>query len=107
MATIDNVFIGTELKLNVHIDQIGELTMDDYNFEFDIYCSPKNTINIKKGDAIRIDQDNYVILVDTNAVGAGALKVKIVMEIPDADFDDEMRTEVEIIDTKINIVKSL
>mgnify|MGYP003288135446 CR=1 FL=1 len=41
MATIEDVFIGTELKLNVHIDRIENITMDDYDFSLDLYCSPK------------------------------------------------------------------
>lgn len=33
MATInESPFIGTELKLNIHIEPIGDITMDDYNF---------------------------------------------------------------------------
>lgn len=103
----DNPFIGTELKLNIHIEPIGDTTMDDYNFEVEVYCSPKRSIIIPKTDTVRIDSDNYVVLVDTNIVGAGNLKCKVTAQIPDEDFPDMFRTEVVGIDTGINIVKMI
>lgn len=109
MATTKNVspFIGTELKLNIHIEPIGKITMDDYDFEVEVYCSPKRPIIISKANAIRIDGDNYVVLVDTNVVGAGDLKCKVTAQMPDSDFPDKLRTEVVCIDTGINIIKAL
>ena len=32
------IFLGTELKLNVNIQPIGEITMDDYDFIVELYC---------------------------------------------------------------------
>ena len=81
--------------------------MDDYNFEVEVYCSPKRPIIIPKANAIRIDSDNYVVLVDTNVVGAGDLKCKVTAQVPDGDFQDLLRTEVVCIDTGINIIKAI
>jgi hypothetical protein len=103
----ESPFIGTELKLNIHIEPIGETTMDDYNFEVEVYCSPKKPIIIPKENTIRVDSDNYVVLVDTNIVGAGDLKCKVTAQVPDGDFPDQLRTEVVCIDTGINIVKAI
>ena len=105
MAT--EVFLGTELKLNINIEPIGTVTMDTYNFEVEVYCSPKKTIIVKKNDAIRIDESNYVILIDTNVVGAGDLKCKVTAQVPDADFSDMIRTEVMAMDTGIKIIKAI
>lgn len=108
MTTINkSPFIGTELKLNIHIEPIDEVTMDDYDFEIEVYCSPKHSIIIPKAKAIRIDRDNYVVLVDTNVVGEGFLKCKVTAQVPDGDFPDMLRTEVVCIDTGINIVKTI
>lgn len=105
--TKDTIFIGTELKLNIHIEPIGDVTMDDYNFDVEVYCSPVRPIKVTKSDALRIDSDNYVVLVDTNVVGAGDLKCKVIAYIPDGDFPDTLRTEVVCIDTGIDIEKSI
>lgn len=103
----NNPFIGTELKLNVNIEPMGELTMDSYDFEVEVYCSPKKTIVTPKSNMIRTDENNYIVLVDTAIVGAGDLKIKVTAYIPDADFPDMLRTEVVAIDTGINIVKAI
>lgn len=103
----DDVFIGTELKMNVNIAPINGVSMDDYDFEVETYCSPKKSIITKKSEAIRVDGNNYVVLVDTSTVGAGDLKCKVTAYLPDADFSDMLRTEVVSIDTGINIIKSI
>ena len=108
MAVVqEKPFIGTELKLNIHIEPMDSLTMDDYDFEVEVYCSPKKTIVVKKESTIRIDENNYVVLVDTNIVGAGDLKCKFTAWIPDGDFPDSLRTEVVSVDTGINIIKAI
>lgn len=116
----DIVFLGTELKLNIHIDPIpkhpkqegeatadGEWNMKDYDFEIEVFCTPKKSVTITKEDAIEIDQNNYVVLVDTNEIGVGTLKVKVIAHIPDGDFGDQARTEVSVEDTGIEIIKTI
>jgi hypothetical protein len=105
MAT--NVFLGTELKLNINIEPIGTVTMEDYDFEVEVYCSAKKVIVIPKSEAIKVDGNNYIVLVDTNVIGAGELKCKITAYIPDGDFADRKRTEVVVSTTNITITKGL
>lgn len=101
----ESPFIGTELKLNINIEPIGEVTMDDFDFEVEVYCSIKRVITIQKKDAIRVDQNNYMVLVDTSETGAGDLKCKVTAHIPDGDFNDGLRTEVVAVSTGITIIK--
>lgn len=109
MATRQNIsdtpYVGTELKMNVSIDPIGGLTMDDYDFVIEMYCSVKKTVVVEKKDSIRIDSSNYLVLIDTNITGAGELKCKVTAHIPDNDFPDSLRTEVAVLDTGVTIVK--
>lgn len=110
MATSNNKmtpFLGTELKINVNIEPIGDVTMDDYDFVVEMYCSPKKVVTITKSEAIRIDNRNYVVIVDTNEVGAGELKCKVTAQVPDGDFPDALRTEVVAINTDITIIKAI
>lgn len=110
MATSNNKmtpFLGTELKINVNIAPIGDVTMDDYDFMVEMYCSPKKVVTTTKAEAIRIDNSNYVVIVDTNEVGAGELKCKVTAQVPDGDFPDALRTEVVAINTDITIVKAI
>lgn len=98
-----HLFLGTELKLNININPIGDITMDDYEFIVEAYCFPKKVLTIHKEEAIRVDENNYIIRVDTLRVGPGNLKCKVTAYIPDGDFDDGLRTEVVVINTDINI----
>mgnify|MGYP003430352884 CR=1 FL=1 len=101
------IFLGTELKLNINIEPMGEFTMDDYDWLVDVYCSTKRVLTISKSSAIKIDSNNYVLLVDTEELGAGDVKCKITAYIPDLDFPDTLRTEVSMIDTGINVIKTI
>lgn len=111
MENSNIVFLGTEIKLNIHIDPIDDLHMSDEEFLFivEAYCSSKNSIKIFKDEAIKVNNsdDDYIVLIDTLKLGTGTLKCKIAVTLPDADFEDGDRTEVTIIDTGINIIKSI
>lgn len=100
-------FVGTELKLNVNIEPMGDITMDDYDFLVEAYCSIKRVVSIPKASSIRIDENNYVVRVDTAETGAGDLKCRITAYIPDSDFADGFRTEVIGFDTGINVIKHI
>lgn len=106
-SDLTNIFMGTELKLNINIEPIDEFTMDTYEWSADIYCSTKRVVTVAKKDAIKIDENNYVVLVDTSELGAGNIKCKITAYIPDYDFSDAVRTEVACIDTGINVLKNI
>lgn len=99
------VFFGSEIKLNVGIEPIGDLTMDDYDFECEFYCFSNKKVNLHKRAMIRRDERNYIAPIDSSALGAGSLKCKVTAYIPDMDFEDGVRTEIVYLDTQINIVK--
>lgn len=102
------VILGTELKLNVNINSMGDVHASGYNFTVDFFCSTKKVKSYAKEDLLPIDDDNFIALLDTTDVGAGELKCRITAYIPDEDFaDDGTRTEVLDIITDYNIVKSL
>lgn len=100
------IFIGTELKLNINIEPIDNLTMDDYDFVIEVYSgsSRKSGIVIKKEEAKKVDSNNYIICFDTAALGAGKVMCKIIAQIPDGDFADGKRTEITEIATGIEAI---
>lgn len=103
-----NVELGTKLKLNIHIAPIDGMTLDDYDYTTEVYCTPsqKQSIVVAKSDTIRVDAENYIVRVDTNAIGVGIIVCRITAQIPDGDFDDGYRTEVVSITTDFNVVKT-
>ena len=102
----NEVILGSEIKLNVNIKPInnGEFHAADYAFECQFYTS-KNTITLSREQMIYMDPDNYIATIDTKLLGVGEIKVKIIAQIPDDDFDDRLRTEITRINTGINIIK--
>lgn len=104
---METLGLGTELKLNVNIEPIGEITMDDYDFEVDVWCSLKRISTIPKNEAIRVDENNYIVCVDSSLLGHGQVKLKVTAHVPDRDFEDGLRTEVVYVNTNIEIIKTL
>ena len=100
------IYHGATLKLNVSIQPIDGVTMDDYDFKIEISTpfSPA-TASIEKSKMIRIDEGNYRALIDTKMLGLGSVGVKVIAEIPDGDFPDQIRTEIDVMDLGIDIIE--
>ena len=99
--------IGTQLKLNIHIDPLGPLHMSDYDFECKFFVFQKRAITIAKSEMVQIDQDNYVAIIDTAVLGIGNLHMTLTAQIPDADFEGVLRKEIVCVPTNIDIVNCI
>lgn len=97
--------VGTDLKVNVHVEPIGGITMDDYDFTCDFYCYSNRRVTVTKGDMLRTDESNYIALVDSTHIGQGEITMRITAEIPDGDFHDGLRTEIGTVKTGIILTK--
>lgn len=92
---MEQIGIGTELKINVHIEPIGDLHMSDYDFSVRFYTkSGSPTISITKNEMVKVDDDNYIAFVDTSGMTAGVVQMVVKALIDDADSADGYRTEV-------------
>ena len=96
-------FLGTELKLNIHIAPMGDMTMDRYDFTVELYCTTRQVVSIPKPQLKRVDANNYIVTFDTKDVGVGTLKCDIKANIPDSDFAAGVRTEIVKCETGITI----
>lgn len=104
-TTTTKVILGTEIKLSLHIDPIGGMTMDDYDFEVEVYTSPRRKLHFAKDALVRVSKYDRLVCVPTAETGAGRLYLRVVAYIPDGDFADGTRTEVSVVDTYIEITK--
>lgn len=107
----NKVFIGTELKLNLYFEPLGNTKMRDYydTLKVEAYCTtPEEGLTLDKEDIKYIDENNCNILIDTTKVGIGTLKIKTTAYVEDIDFvEDQKRTEVVCVNTGIRIVEDL
>lgn len=106
---MSKVIIGTELKLNVNIAPIGDLTMEDYNFEIKLICGSlkKTSKTFKKSELIKQNSSNYLVAFNTSDLGVGKVTCAVIAYLPDSDFEGNERTEIVEIDTGIEIVKGV
>ena len=95
--------LGTEFKINVHVEPIDGLHMSDYDFTCRFYIYTTRNVEISKSEMIRVDDDNYIACIDSNKLGVGTIMMRIIAQIPDADFPDGLRTEIETISTGLVI----
>ena len=98
------IALGTELKINVHVEPIDGLHMSGYDFECVFFVYKNRSLVVRKNDMTKMDDDNYIAKVDTEKVGVGSLKMKFIAEIPDSDMNDGLRKEVELVDLNIPII---
>lgn len=102
---MENVCIGTELKINLSLGNIGETHMEDMDFFAEFFVYSSRARKIEKADMIQVDADNYIALVDSTSLGTGNVRVRVTAYVPDTDFDDGLRTEIVTADTGITLVQ--
>jgi hypothetical protein len=101
MATVieDEAFLGTEKKYLLEIKSAGfDMETDDFNVTIK---RGANVITLKKEDLVQDHEGNFYITFDTSDLGTGVASVTVTAYVPDSDFPDGLRTEVE----KFNLVR--
>lgn len=99
-----DILVGTEIKVNVHIDVNG-YNMDDFDFHCDFYTGTSKTVTVGKEAMTRVDEHNYIATFSTEGMVSGTIMMKVEAEIPDGDFEDGFRTEKGRVSTGIRITR--
>ncbi len=97
--------IGTELKINVRIDRLDGYKMSDIDFTCDFFIYTNRKITVKKDSMIKVDDDNYIACFDSSQLGVGKIMCRVTAFIPDADFEDGVRKEIETVETNVTITR--
>lgn len=92
MISGDEIYVGTELKYALNIEAEG-FDMWEHEFEVDIVRGQKR-IHIPK-DAMVISDDQFFLCFDTRELGTGRVYAYVTAHVPDADFPDGIRDEVQ------------
>ena len=99
--------LGTEFKLNVHLDPLDGLHMSDYDFEVALYVYTNRKVVFQKSKLKKVDDDNYLLMVETAdalRIGRGRINAEITAYIPDNDFSDGLRTEKLVLCTDVTAI---
>jgi len=87
------IYQGTELKFTLDIQSEG-FSMADDDFKV-VIKNTKKSVTIPKSDMILDENENYLFTVDTGFMGTGEYWITTIAYVPDDDFDDGLRTEVQ------------
>lgn len=104
MAEINDnmVSLGTELKINISMEPMDGYTLASTEWFCEFYTK-RVKVKVSNEEAIKVDDNNFICIVDSRAVGRGELMAHIEVQIPDSDFGDNYRTEALTFSTGINI----
>jgi hypothetical protein len=100
-----NLYLGSEFKAYIKLDPVGDMTMDSYDFYAEYYCNPNRKVKVEKKDMIRKSENEYWACLNSSDLGTGTLKCDVVRCVPDADFDDGLRTDKITFDFEISILR--
>ena len=89
----DEAFLGTEKKYVIDIKSQG-FDMDTDDFEV-VLKRGGNTLTFHKSDLLKDEEDNWYIAFNTAALGAGTVSITVTAHVPDTDFPDGLRDEVD------------
>lgn len=92
--------LGSDIKIEFNAELPDELTLQDVDFSVVVYNATAidKKQSYDKAECILTDDGTYVVLVNTEDLGAGQLMLRVVVHIPDEDYPSGYRKEV----TKIN-----
>lgn len=97
---------GTEFKLNVRMEPIDgkyHLSNIDWEVELSTRKVGSKAQIIKKEQARKVTDDDYIIVVDSSIGGAGRYHLLLTAFVPDADCKDGARVEKVSVDTGVII----
>lgn len=91
--------IGTEFKMNVHMEPVGSIHLSDVDFECTFYVYTNRKVLVKKEEMVMVDEDNYIAVIDSQKIGVGRMSMTMKVWIPDADCKDGLRTDIVSVQT--------
>ena len=89
----ETTYFGEELKYRVDIQADG-FDMDENDYEIELSCGSKRK-TITKSDILRDIDGNHYIAIDTADFKRGDLYATVYAYVPDDDFPDGLRTEMD------------
>lgn len=101
---MENKWLGEDIKFKISIKPIDGMTLDDFDWEIELWCNTNNKKVIEKTGTISIGNGAYFLCLDSNDFGIGILKLKLFSKIPDRDFEKGYRKQLAFCNL-VNIIK--
>lgn len=101
---MEDIFVPSDIKLNVNIAPESGATMDDFDFSVEVFTSPVRALTFKKEDTVRVDENNYFVPLHTGDLPPGRITIRTIAFIPDPDMPNGIKRDAKKIETDYNIV---
>lgn len=102
----EQLILGKIQPFTVSLNKYGTYSMSQYNFVIAYWCSSTKVITVPKHEAKRINDDSYMIWVDTRKTGCGKLTIAAKALLPDTDLPELARPDIVVFDTGCDVVES-
>lgn len=100
----DMIYYGADFKAYIRLEPAGQYNMDDYDFSAEFYTSSKKKVTMRKEDMIRQGENEYHCVLSSKDLGPGMLACTFTRHIPDADYPDGLRTDIQVFQFKKRII---
>lgn len=106
--TVELVFLGADFSVAVNAEPLSGMMMDEYDFEVEIWSSTRmRSVKFKKSQLTRDSENSYIASLNSADIGLGPVRVRMIAQIPDGNFGDGLRTDIDEVMTNIGIVNKL
>ena len=89
-------YIGTDLKFQITLTAEG-FDQDENNYDIDFYCGSNTPKHYTQQNVVKGGDGCHYLLIPTNDLTPGMMKMVITAYVPDPDFPNNVRKEVESI----------
>lgn len=89
---MERPFLGTDLKFIIEIESPGfDMARDDFEVLLE---GGEGSVLLRKEDMVQ-DDSNWYICFSTKDLGTGLIRATVTAHVPDDDFEDGIRDEVD------------
>lgn len=85
---------GTQFVINVKMTPMDGVHMSDVEFKARFYVYQNKFLELDKSDMVKVDEDNYLALVDSAKVGKGQIKYRLFVNVPDEYWESGYRVVI-------------
>ncbi|MBR6732149.1 MAG: hypothetical protein IKL91_05495 [Bacteroidales bacterium] len=86
--------VGLDFKLKITQPTINDkYNLSNTEWSVDVFVSSSSVLTIEKDEAKKVDDNNYLIPVESSKLGAGKYYTILTIKVPDSDFAKGYRTE--------------
>ena len=101
----DVCFIGEDVLLSVGLSPMDGVSMSEMDFDITVFTrAKKESVEYKKSECHRIDNNTYSLILPTAKVGVGTIVCVVTAKIPDSRAEDGYRAAICRIDSGIMVV---